>query len=637
MKFKLTNLLFDGHDFFLNYPSLLYFQKKGACVPESLPEFSAESSGLRITAGTEVDFTSYFNALSVCKWQEYTVAKRFFVHFKHKGGAFDFVQRCASNFDWDSREVPDTKLHVEASDEWREFSVELSISEDEVLHGFSLCPEAELFIMDAYYYTEVDELDVRDVNLAIATTTFKKEEYVLTNIERIKTEILESDEPIAQHLWVHVIDNGRTLSAEQVESERIKLHPNPNVGGSGGFARGMIEAMNQEPKAAYVLLMDDDVEVLPESFIRTFNLLSLANDEYSEAFLSGAMMSLEEPNLRTEDLGFFTNKGRFRPLKTEGYMTSIHDVIETEAFRAPLHQRADAIQQYAGWWYCAIPISTVKREGLPLPLFVRSDDAEYSLRCKPKFITMNGICVWHNSFIYKYTPVVERYQVSRNTLICQATTGIAPLSNFLQEIHREVQLDLKKFNYTDAELAIKGFEDFLRGPDFIAHPVGEKRFIEANREKEKMMPLDELAIEAQKLGVDVSKLTHSEIKQLGQRSKIQAGFDFLTCNGQRFFDENKGRKGKVVVIDAAGWVYPSGRIRNAEILIVVDMYNKCGAIRHMDKQRFKEVWTRYKKAEKEFKKRKDELFAAYAARKDEFISVDFWKRYLQEAQEMLQD
>ncbi len=40
---------------------------------------------------------------------------------------------------------------------------------------------------------------------------------------------------------------------------------------------------------------------------------------------------------------------------------------------------------------------------------------------------MNGICVWHNSFKFKYSAAVERYQVSRNTLISQATTGAAPL------------------------------------------------------------------------------------------------------------------------------------------------------------------------------------------------------------------
>ena len=117
---------------------------------------------------------------------------------------------------------------------------------------------------------------------------------------------------------------------------------------------GMIESMKQKTEATHVLLMDDDVEVLPESIIRTFNLLSLLNDEYSSAFLSGAMMSLEEQNLKTEDIGFFSVNGNFLPLKPEGRMDFLHDVVETEAFEAPLDTFGDTAQQYAGWWYLSL-------------------------------------------------------------------------------------------------------------------------------------------------------------------------------------------------------------------------------------------------------------------------------------------
>ena len=76
----------------------------------------------------------------------------------------------------------------------------------------------------------------------------------------------------------------------------ISIVPNPNVGGAGGFARGMLEAL--AGGATHVLLMDDDVHVSPESFKRTYNLLSLVKNCYKQAFLNGAMLSLEEPNLQ---------------------------------------------------------------------------------------------------------------------------------------------------------------------------------------------------------------------------------------------------------------------------------------------------------------------------------------------------
>lgn len=38
------------------------------------------------------------------------------------------------------------------------------------------------------------------------------------------------------------------------------------------------------------------MEVSPESIIRTFNLLSITNEKYSEAFVSGSMMNYDRPD-----------------------------------------------------------------------------------------------------------------------------------------------------------------------------------------------------------------------------------------------------------------------------------------------------------------------------------------------------
>ena len=53
----------------------------------------------------------------------------------------------------------------------------------------------------------------------------------------------------------------------------------------------------------------------------------------------------------------------------------------------------------------------------------------------------------------------------------------------------------------------------------------------------------------------------------------------------------------------------------------------------MDKKRFKEVWSRFRKAEKEFKRNKDKIYTEYASYRDVFTSIDFWKQYLKEASE----
>lgn len=626
MKFKLSNCLVYGSERISNYPSLLYRTLSGRSNVDDV-------TNSLVIRGGEVDFTTYFNSLPTVKWLKYTNAEKFYLHIEYCGSSFVLNERVANCYDWESRELSEYSRAIDAANGWSSLDLELHPEGGEILHGFSISSEGAVNIRNIYYYTEIDEGLVRHVELALATTTFRKESYIKRNLELIRKGVFDSQENVAEHFNVHVIDNGRTLDCVDLQSEHIRIHPNPNVGGSGGFAYGMMIATEQIPEATHVLLMDDDVEVLPESFIRTYNVLSLAKDEYSEAFLSGAMMSLEEPNLRTEDLGFFTFSGNFSPLKPAGFMTNLHDAVETEAYEAPVNEYGDTTQQYAGWWYCVIPTSTIKRFGLPLPLFVRADDAEYSLRCQPKFMTMNGICVWHNEFRFKYSAAVERYQVSRNTLICQATTGIAPQSDFLREIHHEVQLDLKKFNYADAMLAVKGLEDFLRGPEFIASPVAESRFMEANREKEKLVPIEDVRAELDELGVDLDRLSYWNLNNDGLRSRFEAAKDFVTFNGQRLVNEENKRLGKVAVIDAAGWVYPAYSIRNAGTIVVVDMPNRKCAIRHYNKDKFNEVWSRYKSAAKEFRKNKKALYEAYASYRDKFTSYNFWKDYLKKAAE----
>ena len=61
--------------------------------------------------------------------------------------------------------------------------------------------------------------------------------------------------------------------------------------------------------------MDDDVMVLPESFIRTYSLLALVKPQYSERYVSGAMLYFEQMNLQHEDVGYVHDDGSYGPNK----------------------------------------------------------------------------------------------------------------------------------------------------------------------------------------------------------------------------------------------------------------------------------------------------------------------------------
>lgn len=632
MQHKLANILLEDSWQFYRAPALYC----SSDAPVML--IDADKDIWELKGPGRFDFTTFFNALPTSKWLRYTSAREFYLHLELKGAACSFVQTHGDSYTWHAEKLENTHIEIKENKNWSSLDIPLEIADD-VLVGFALETEGSVRIRKSYYYTEIDENELRSVELALCTTTFKNEDYILPNVELVKKRIIDAGEPISEHFHMHVVDNGRTLDAASIEDERVRVHANPNAGGAGGFARGMIEALEQTPKATHVLLMDDDVSISPESILRTFNLLSIVNDEYAEAFLSGAMMNMDEPNRFYEDLGFVATCGKYYPVKKEAYVDALHDCIAVEAYllKEPdaAHFNVDRMTQtYAAWWYCVIPVSVIERVGLPLPLFVRTDDVEYSLRANPRFMTMNGICVWHSPFQQRYSAAVERYQMPRNVLIGSFTTGMAPMADFVGEVKRAIELELKKYNYTNAELVLDAFEDFLKGPAFIMEPgQAEKSYLEHLKKAEKLLPLEDIQDEALALGVDLSTIPTMEFDvedhdREDHRSLVERIQDNVTVNGHRMVKGDYYAKGSVAVISAAGWLYPVDDLRKKEYIIAIDSASKKGIIRKMDKERFKQIWDRYRRDMVEFRANKKRLQQEYAAAREVMTSLEFWKRYL---------
>ncbi|MFC2626909.1 MAG: glycosyltransferase family 2 protein, partial [Parascardovia denticolens] len=376
-----------------------------------------------------------------------------------------------------------------------------------------------------------------------------------------------------------------------------------------------------------ILLMDDDVAVSPESIKRTYNLLRILKPEYEEAMISGAMLNYEVGEEQWEDIGHMTPEGIFSPCKPPLQLTHFEDLVYNEKFRPTKQMKQD---MYAAWWYCCIPISVIKRNGLPLPVFVRCDDAEYGIRSKGPFITMNSLCVWHMSFHVRYNAAVERYQTTRNTMVAQAVMGMAPDADFLKELHKNVHLELKKFGYADAELCLNAFEDFLKGPDFFIQPgVAEQTFMKANKDKEKLYDFvalqEQIDADPDLAGLKVEDIDRQLIDEDQPRSLQQRLQDYTTDNWQRGIKrEGKG----YAVIPLAGWIYPAGVIRGKKKLVAIDWYNRKGAIRTKDAGRYADIMKRYHRDLRYYKKNIDRLRREYAAIRPTVTSLAYWKNYL---------
>lgn len=616
---KFANILLETNPRSVAYPALYCRSDHPVIFNEAQGEWEMYGAGT-------FDFSTYFNSLSVRKLKQFTKAKSFTLHLELKGAACEVQQTMGDAFAHDPIEVEGVHRGLSASRQWQSVDMPLTITDDMVIVGFIIKTEGSVDIRNSYYELEIDG-DLNDVELVLSTTTFKKEAFIERNIGLVKEQIVESADPIAKHFHMYVMDNGRTLDAEKLTSDRITVIPNDNVGGAGGFTRGMITAMEQDPKATNILLMDDDVAVSPESIKRTYNLLRILKEEHREDMVSGAMLNYEVGEDQWEDIGNMTPQGTFAGCKPGMRLTLFEDLIYNEMFTPTKWQRNN---MYAAWWYCCIPISVIEKNGLPLPVFVRCDDAEYGIRCKTGFITMNSLCVWHMSFFERYNAAVERYQTTRNTMIAQATCGMAPDADFMKELHNNIRLELKKFGYANAELCLDAFEDFLKGPEFIKKPgQSEKSFMAANRNKEQLVDFETLQSRADQdpelAGFSIKNVDRQLIDGDKSRSLAERLEDLITDNNQRYIKKDGAG---YAVIPLQGWLYPAGAIRGKHKLVVLDWYNRKGTIRTKDVQRYQKIKKRYMRDLKYYKANINRLRKEYAAARAELTSVEYWKNYL---------
>ena len=635
---RFANVLLEISTRAARFPTLYYIADRPLTA-------AAEAGVWNITKTGTVDFTTYFNALSVLKLRRYTRATAFRLHIDVKSAhPVTVTQTVAKRLSSIPERVSAVCATVDSAKAWQTVTLDLDVDDSTVLSGFTIDTQGPTQIRNGWYEV-VFEGEARDVELSVVTTTFRKEPFIEKNLAIIKHDLLESGGGIADHLTVHVIDNGRTLDVDKLSSNHIVISPNENVGGAGGFARGMIESLEQSTPATHVLLMDDDVEVAPESILRTYHLLRIVNDEYKDAFISGAMLNLEDVEVFREDTGYIipgngmcSSAKRRKVGSRDGkdlLVSHLTDIIYTEVFDERFAIPEDA-HQYAAWWYCCIPAALIREHGLPLPLFVRYDDVEYGIRCHPRFMTMNGICVWHAKFEDRYNPAVERYQTVRNMLIDQKMTGIVPSDDALiRQLGLMIALDLYTYNYTDARLALHGFEDFLKGPDFLSTPDARHAFMLANRDKERFVPFDELTRIAEASGIrgfDPELLTTQMIEGGAPRNLLQKAFDYLMANGQRIAlgnplattDDADGYG----IVPNAGWGLPSRSANGHDVLIAIDPVHRKGAIRTKDLAQYREIRKRLRRDLAYYRKHAKHLAHAYAAAVPELTSIGFWKSYL---------
>ena len=459
-------------------------------------------------------FDGYFNMFSLAKWVEYTVIRNFHLALKLSAEAKVLV------FDQDGL------LQEGICD--NQSDIALSFKKTSQCIWFEVEPlKGSTVSVSGYYYTDLDP--VHTVHLAGDICTYKREKYLIHNLQLLTKTLIENSQCSLYHNFeLFVVDNGQTLHKEDVESDHIFLFSNENSGGSGGFTRGLIEINRAKDRLGltHMIFMDDDAVLCPESFIRTQAVLSYVNEKYGRAGVSGAMLRLNQPYCQHEYGVKWDGTSPFTRYPALDLRVRSH-VIKNEAL-----DEAD----YAAWWYACYPLSETGLHNLPLPLFLHNDDIEYGLRHKKnRFILLNGICVWSPGFEDKRSSNLNYYDV-RNTMITAALTNADGLEKRMQKYcWKRILAALLRYRYKDAQLVYKGVEDFCKGPEYL----GTLDPVKLNREIGEMgyqfKPVEELTSDPAVLAeIDSYRQPDNAEEMFVRRDKKNKWFYALTLNGWIF-------------------------------------------------------------------------------------------------------
>lgn len=324
----------------------------------------------------------------------------------------------------------------------------------------------------------------KPTTMSIAITTFNRASYCMNQLRAIagaKELRKRLDTVYCTDQGNDLVKNqqGYTQIAEDLGAQLTYIQQ-ANLGGSGGFSRGMYETLKAK-KSDYVLLLDDDAISEPESILRS---IQFSDYTVRPLLVGGGMFHLDNRTmLYTQGERINPQRMWMYPSKNMGYN---HDFSMEPLRDSPdRHQRID--EDFNGWWMCLIPIAVVKKIGLSMPVFIKFDDIEYGLRAKKAgfpTVCLPGVAVWHQAWHDKDPARSwEEYFTERNRwLAALLTYPDRPPRMLVETLYGDASLGLR-FVYSAMALHHMALRDVLRGPQYLVDclptKLGEVREVRA--------------------------------------------------------------------------------------------------------------------------------------------------------------
>ncbi len=245
---------------------------------------------------------------------------------------------------------------------------------------------------------------VRTPCLGLVITHFRRETEVQAFVSSIRGTELETMLACGK-MKLTIVDNSQTLPVAPDDLAGASILPNANYGGSGGFARGMLESMRLG--CSHCLLLDDDASLGEEGILRMWARHAMAS---TDTAISAILLQAEDPFRVVEAAANYN--GRCMPIAVN------QNILEFDKLKwlwsSP--PRAD----YGAWCGFSFPVSSVC--WYPFPFFVRGDDILFSMINHVSIVTMNGVCAHVPSFERKEGPLQVLLH-TRAELVVNATVS----------------------------------------------------------------------------------------------------------------------------------------------------------------------------------------------------------------------
>ena len=426
---------------------------------------------LEIGAESEVSFATYFNAFPASYWRRWSTLESVVLRVELTGSArVDMYRSKATGSRITVGGAPVSSVEDDKP-AYVEFEVSLDAFEDGGWIWFDITTNSKVTLHNAGWYAPVPAPGRASV--AVGIPTFNRPADCVNALTALTSD------PLVDNVIGAVIvsDQGTKKAKDHPGFEaaaaalgnRLSVHNQPNLGGSGGYSRVMYEAL-KNTDCEQILFMDDDIRIEPDSVLRALALNRFAK---TPTLVGGQMLNLQEPS-HLHVMGEMVDQDNFmwtNAVNTEyDHNFAKYRLNDEENLRSRLlHRRIDV--DYNGWWMCMIPRQVAEELGQPLPLFIKWDDADYGLRAGEHgypTVTLPGAAIWHMAWSDKDDAIDwQAYFHLRNRLVVAAMHWDGSVMGLLGSHLKATFKHLLCLEYSTVAIQNKAMDDFLAGPEHI--------------------------------------------------------------------------------------------------------------------------------------------------------------------------